>query len=666
MNLVKAEEYAKGLPFPELKKYADGFNPSMIPPWLATGVMDAKTKLAQTANNLRGAATGPQASTKEQIEQKAGLMALQAAQKQQQQQAMMSQPAAGPVPENAPEANPQPEPEGETFMAARGGLTRLPSNLRFDGGGIVAFAGKGPSKVVNPNAGFWDWLENVAGVSKDDFINRTPQSTKNSLVEMFRSSENLAASSKAAAPAAQAATTAAQAAPAAAQAAAEGRGLMYGAGKLAGKATKALGPAGVLASTLAEAGDYKLKSEDDIDTSASGTFNDIRQGKFGRAAKGLGMGLAELGADLGSSVANTLDYVVPGKAPASSAYDKMLRDSGYFKDRPPAEGAAAPAETPKGSPIAATDPATIRSQLNASEAAMRPQIEAAPAPVGNAPKPNAGIAGGAGGAGGAPAANSLAALYRQALEGGPKERKIADLLAEQNEIRKGAGLGDEAGLAKLQRIKDIKDQFRATAPDALDDAIRVLGQAGQFKGLSGTSGAYTANQAQKRAQELAMSERINELMGGVEDTQRAEKTAVAGKVSEGRAKDLEQASQFSRDKLQSLGSTSASQYSADMHYKAAMAAMKNANIRQDMQEKKMLLDSFKTRIAAIDRELVPLEKSLMPADKALAEKYRAEKAGITKALDEASGISKIMPAPSAASPSGTTRVRFDAKGNQIK
>jgi len=658
MNLVKAEEYAKGLPFPELKKYADGFNPSMIPPWLATGVMDAKTKLAQTANNLKGAANGPQASTKEQIEQKAGLMALQAAQKQQQQQAMMSQPAAGPVPENAPEANPQPEPEGETFMAARGGLTRLPSNLRFDGGGIVAFAGKGPSKVVNPNAGFWDWLENVAGVSKDDFINRVPQSTKNSLVEMFRSSENLAASSKVAAPAAQAA-------PAAAQAAAEGRGLMYGAGKLAGNAVRGLGPAGVLASTLAEAGDYKLKSEDDIDTSASGTFNDIKQGKFGRATKGLGMGLAELGADLGSSVANTLDYVVPGKAPVSSAYDKMLRDSGYFKDRPPAEGAPAPAETSKGSPIAATDPATIRSQLNASEAAMRPQVETAPAPVGNAPRSNDGIAG-AGGAGGAPAANSLAALYRQALEGGPKERKIADILAEQNEIRKGAGLGDEAGLAKLQRIKDIKDQFRATAPDALDDAIRVLGQAGQFKGLSGTSGAYTANQAQKRAQELAMSERINELMGGVEDTQRAEKTAVAGKVSEGRAKDLEQASQFSRDKMQSLGSTSASQYAADMHYKSAMASLRNANVRQDAQEKKMLLDSFKTRIASIDKELVPLEKSLMPADKALAAEKRAEKAGITKALDEASGISKIMPAPSAASPSGTTRVRFDAKGNQIK
>jgi hypothetical protein len=45
---------------------------------------------------------------------------------------------------------------------------------------------------------------------------------------------------------------------------------------------------------------------------------------------------------------------------------------------------------------------------------------------------------------------------------------------------------------------------------------------------------------------------------------------------------------------------------------------------------------------------------------------QAEKSGLTKALDETSGIGKITAAPSAASPSGTTRVRFDAQGNQIK
>ena len=80
MNLVKAQEYAQSLPLAELKKYADGLNPSMIPPWLATGEMQAKMKRAEMANALQGAAQGQQPSVKEQVEQKAGLMALQQAQ----------------------------------------------------------------------------------------------------------------------------------------------------------------------------------------------------------------------------------------------------------------------------------------------------------------------------------------------------------------------------------------------------------------------------------------------------------------------------------------------------------------------------------------------------------------------------------------------------------
>jgi hypothetical protein len=91
--------------------------------------------------------------------------------------------------------------------------------------------------------------------------------------------------------------------------------LSEGTGKVAGTVLRRAGPAGLALEAASKFGDYKLKSDDDIDTSASGTFEDLKKGELGRAAKGLGMGLGELGADLGSSVANTLDYVVPGKAP---------------------------------------------------------------------------------------------------------------------------------------------------------------------------------------------------------------------------------------------------------------------------------------------------------------------------------------------------------------
>jgi hypothetical protein len=40
----------------------------------------------------------------------------------------------------------------------------------------------------------------------------------------------------------------------------------------------------------------------------------------------------------------------------------------------------------------------------------------------------------------------------------------------------------------------------------------VFGQAGQYKGLSGVGPAYTANQQQKRAEELGMEKQYNELM----------------------------------------------------------------------------------------------------------------------------------------------------------
>ena len=111
MNLVKAQEYAASLPLAELKKYADGLNPSMIPPWLATGEMEAKTKRMEMANNLAAAAQGQKPSIKEQVEQKAGLMALQQAQMAQQQSAAAVPQPGGPVPEGTPEPEQQPQQE---------------------------------------------------------------------------------------------------------------------------------------------------------------------------------------------------------------------------------------------------------------------------------------------------------------------------------------------------------------------------------------------------------------------------------------------------------------------------------------------------------------------------------------------------------------------------
>jgi hypothetical protein len=67
-----------------------------------------------------------------------------------------------------------------------------------------------------------------------------------------------------------------------------------------------------------------------------------------------------------------------------------------------------------------------------------------------------------------------------------------------------------------QRAAGERAAFEKSRPSGLDDLIRVFGQAGQYKGLSGMGPAYTANQQQKRAEELAMEKRQNELLTGVD------------------------------------------------------------------------------------------------------------------------------------------------------
>lgn len=139
MNLVKAQALANDLSIPELQKYANGFDPRIIPPWVATGTLQSKMEINKRMQNMMGGAQGETPSVKEQIEQKAGLMAAQAMQQQQAQQQMAQRPQPGPTPENIP----QPEPQPQEAMMARGGLARVPMQFAFKPGGIVGYADGG-------------------------------------------------------------------------------------------------------------------------------------------------------------------------------------------------------------------------------------------------------------------------------------------------------------------------------------------------------------------------------------------------------------------------------------------------------------------------------------------------------------------------------------------
>jgi hypothetical protein len=143
MNLVQINEHLKDVPVQKLMEYANGKDP-MVPAYMATGEMQRREVMQQRMAASQQAAQGKQPTVKEQVEQKAGLMALQAKQQEmaQQQQAQQPQQQPMPVPPGIPQP-PMQEEEQPQFAAASGGIARLPVRddlFEFGSGGIIAFA----------------------------------------------------------------------------------------------------------------------------------------------------------------------------------------------------------------------------------------------------------------------------------------------------------------------------------------------------------------------------------------------------------------------------------------------------------------------------------------------------------------------------------------------
>lgn len=337
-----------------------------------------------------------------------------------------------------------------------------------------------------------------------------------------------------------------------------------------------------------------------------------------------------------------------------------------------------PMVVPDGAPGAGrgmVNPAPVNPNAGAPvmaglRAAPTANPDAAPAPRANIGAPPAATPA----APGAPAApGGFEAQLLAALNNAPKEMTPEQLVAQQNALRTAAGVTDEAGLAKLARANDLKSAYEKTQPTALDDMIRVFSQAGRFKGLSGLGSAYTANQEARRAADLNFQQQHGAMLGAVEDAQRAEKLGMAGKAGEALTEQGKQAAQFGREKMQTLGSVrgqdvqaGSAKYTADMHYKAALAQIADAGRRADRAEKQQLLDSMKTRINDITKEMGPLEKSPFGQNKVRLAELQAEKAGISRALDEAAGISKITGAPGAAPSPGGTTLKYNPATGKIE
>jgi hypothetical protein len=260
----------------------------------------------------------------------------------------------------------------------------------------------------------------------------------------------------------------------------------------------------------------------------------------------------------------------------------------------------------------------------------------------------------------APAPDSMEAMYRTSLEGGPKERKVEDLIAEDENIRKRLGLDEPAGKAKLERIAEMNKQYAATQLSPMDELIAMLGKSGQYKGLSGLAPAYTSMAEKKRAADAAQAKMINDLMGGVEDTQRGEKTASATRVGTAREKDIGDKKVFDREKMQSLGSafTSEAQRKTqergqDLTYNAAMAQVAATAARNNMEltqnQRAMIADKAMDNVTAALKANMKLQMAVGKNPTLMQQLVRAE----TDRLMNAAGGVTMAAAPGAASPGGT-------------
>ncbi|CAB4123657.1 hypothetical protein UFOVP48_56 [uncultured Caudovirales phage] len=128
MNLIQQQTAAKDLPLQYLQSAVNGQNPNLTP-WIATAELQRRTTMDQ---HMQQGPQGPMPTVKDQVEQKAGLLAAPQAQGMQ----------PGQAPQGMPQGQAPQQPQAQApVMAARGGLMDAHSNLKFARGGILGFAG---------------------------------------------------------------------------------------------------------------------------------------------------------------------------------------------------------------------------------------------------------------------------------------------------------------------------------------------------------------------------------------------------------------------------------------------------------------------------------------------------------------------------------------------
>jgi hypothetical protein len=555
MNLVKAQELAKDLSIQELRNYANGSNPQMMPPYIALGALQAKELTAKKMQEMQGAAQGQQPSVKEQVEQKAGLMALQQQQQQQAQQQMAQQAQRQPMP--APEGIPQPQaqpqqqaaqaPMGMPTAMAQGGITRLPVQFNFEQGGIIGYAGPEGSQVTDPIA------EAQARAQQAQAKLRT-----------------------------------------------------YG---------------------------LRQRQQDPEGYAAAEQANQQAQNEVASIERSISGGPA-------GAMQKPMGQAVPPTTPVSVA-------------------------KPEAPPLSQADMAMRQAPVGGLPAALP---KTATPPVAAAPRPVAPVT---------PAA-PVAPTAGQATTAPNQDQ----LIEEEAARRKAFGIDTEAGAGAESRMAARRKQFEAAKPSGLDDLIRVFGQAGQYKGLSGMGPAYTANEDRKRAQQAAFEAQMEEQKTGIEEKRRTENIGRATGIGTGLEKSREQERQAKEARERNLTSVEVAKINAASANRPGetermMAEYSRLKVKDPVAAAQYLatLSQIKTglpggkgtmtRNEAQDNvsNLMKDVGTSMQMKKEAAESLGQKNPKISDVIEY--HVQKMM-GKSGSSTDPVTRLKFDATGNPIK
>ncbi len=516
MNLVQINERLKDLPMQVIQQYANGMNPE-VPPYLALGELQRRELSQKQAATAQGGAQGPQPSVKEQMEQKAGLM--QAQQLQQQQMAQQMQQPRGPMP--APAGIPQPEAQPEMAMA-RGGLTSIPVRpgmFEYADGGIIAFQVGGKAPRVQDEVPITEeereklqreLLMRLVGEEARNPPSRKPpmemtESDMTSIPGMEQSDLMARAMQKAAGPQP------------------DNRAML-----------NAIDTRDARRTAMLEREQEKSAARPKYET----PYDRLNRENRENAAK-------PPQSELESLIAARERYVKSGSD--TSGIDQAIAAL-QEKNRAPAsrpteqmtpQQMEGPPSLQRNMPITRQATQMTPQQMEAQMSSGLPDVLKKVAPSNVRPAPELGqlppppgtlspvktIPGAPGvqteksglpaAAAGSPFMAEAAALARQK----PTAPTAAGIISEQAALAPASM--QEAAMQKRmedQRARAAQERtaYEKSRPSGLDELIRVFGQAGQYKGLSGTGPAYTAMQQQKRAEDLGMERRQNELLTATE------------------------------------------------------------------------------------------------------------------------------------------------------